>query len=290
MVLGKLLNSGLRKGLRRSLRPPLPLRGSNIVSSFLRYINLFASSLRNLLCSRSHLLTGFGLTSKVLPRDVVALSGIYVDDFLTTGPPRVVHDFMTHLRKLWKTSSPQYLTLENELTFLGVTIKKLPDGLYLYQHHYTEDLLLEHGSHPPARKRTTSGEPDHSKNDSPLPPDPSIPEHYEWIKRGQRILGGVLWLSTRTCPDLAFAVSSTAQVLTKDLELLKVKLRHLLQYLNTTKTMGLLYPHPKNRRLLLCPFRQTLTIWLHNSFVLWPCPTHGSLAIPQRTKDSRIIC
>ena len=43
------------------------------------------------------------------------------------------------------------------------------------------------------------------------------------------------WLSTRTHPDLAFAVSSTAQVLTKDLELLKLKLRHILQYRNTTK-------------------------------------------------------
>ena len=77
----------------------------------------------------------------------------------------------------------------------------------------------------------TSGEPDHFRKDDPLPPDASNPEHLEWIKRGQRILGGLLWLSTRTRPDLAFAVSSTAQVLTKDLELLKVKLRHILQYL-----------------------------------------------------------
>ena len=30
----------------------------------------------------------FGLTSKVLPEDVIGLSGIYVDDFLTVGPPR----------------------------------------------------------------------------------------------------------------------------------------------------------------------------------------------------------
>ena len=62
-------------------------------------------------------------------------------------------------------------------------------------------------------------------------------------------MGGILWLFTRTRPDLAFAVSSTAQVLTKDLELLKVKLGHLLQHLNTTTTMGLLYPHPKKREL-----------------------------------------
>ena len=36
----------------------------------------------------------FGLISKVLPDDVVALSGI-VDDFLPVGPPQVVHDFLT---------------------------------------------------------------------------------------------------------------------------------------------------------------------------------------------------
>ena len=52
-------------------------------------------------------------------------------------------------------------------------------------------------------------------------------------------------------PELGqvFAVSSTAQVLTRDLELLEVKLRHLLQYLSTTKTMGLLYAYPKKPHL-----------------------------------------
>ena len=191
----------------------------------------------------------FGLTSKVLPRDVLALSGIYVDDFLTVGPPQLVHDFLTALRKLWKTGDPQYLSPEVDITFLGVTIKMTEQGLLLHQHYYTEDLLKEHSSHITARKRMTSGEPDHFRKDDPLPPDASNPEHLEWIKRGQRILGGLLWLSTRTRPDLAFAVSSTAQVLTKDLELLKVKLRHILQYLNTTKTMGLLYVYPPRRDL-----------------------------------------
>ena len=62
-------------------------------------------------------------------------------------------------------------------------------------------------------------------------------------------MGGLLWLVTRTRPDLAFAVSSTAQVLTRDMELLKVKLRHLLQDLNTTKTMGLLYAYPRKPHL-----------------------------------------
>ena len=157
------------------------------------------------------------------------------------------------------------LTPDCDLTFLGVSIKKLPDGILLHQHFYTEDFLQEHSPHITARKRQTSGEPDHFIKADPLPPDPSNADHNEWIKRGQRILGGLLWLSTRTRPDLAFAVSSTAQVLTKNLELLKVKLRHLLQYLNTTKTKGIFYPHPRRSQLteftvfgglLLCPFRQ----------------------------------
>ena len=161
-----------------------------------------------------------------------------------------MHDFIDALRRLWKTSDPQYLTPTVELTFLGVSIRMTPEGLLLHQHHYTNDLLNEHSSHITARKRLTSGEPDRFKKDDPLPPDATNPDHQEWVKRGQRILGGFLWLSTRTRPDLAFAVSPAAQVLTKNLELLKVKLRHILQYLNTTRTLGLRYPYPRKRDLM----------------------------------------
>ena len=156
---------------------------------------------------------------------------------------------MNTLRKLRKTSEPQYLTPDHELTFLGVTLRRTDDGILFHQQLYADDLLQEHAPHMSARKRTTSSEPEHFQKEAPLPPNPSIPEHQEWIKRGQLILGGLLWLSTRTRPDLANSVSSTAQVLTHDLELLKTKLRHLLQYLNSTKTMGLLYRFPRKREM-----------------------------------------
>ena len=34
-----------------------------------------------------------GLTCRVPPEEVIAMSGIYVDDFLTAGPPPVVQVF-----------------------------------------------------------------------------------------------------------------------------------------------------------------------------------------------------
>ena len=81
----------------------------------------------------------------------------------------------------------------------------------------------------------------------------SNPEHVEWVKRAQKILGALLWLSTRTRPDIACAVSLAAQSQRQDLDQLKIRLRHLLQYLNTTKTFGLLYTFPqKEQPSILC--------------------------------------
>ena len=124
---------------------------------------------------------------------------------------------------MWKTSDPQYLTMDAELPFLGVLIRMTKDGLLLRQHHYTLDFLREHSSHISARKRTTSGEPEHFRRETPLPPDPTNIEHPQRVKILQKILGGLLWLSTRTRPDLSYSVSSAAQVLTKDIEGLKAK-------------------------------------------------------------------
>ena len=110
---------------------------------------------------------------------------------------------------------------------------------FLHQRHYTRDLLRDHSPHMSARRRNTSGEPDR------LIPDPTNSEHQRRIKIGQRMVGGLLWLSTHTRPDLAFAVSSAPQVLTQDVRRLKVKLRHLLQNpCSSSHSLALLYPYP----------------------------------------------
>ena len=74
------------------------------------------------------------------------------------------------------------------------------------------------------------------------------PRTCRMAKRAQRILGALLWLSTRTRPDIACAVSLAVQSLWYKLDHLKIRLRHLLQYLNTTKTFGLLYTFPQKEQ------------------------------------------
>ena len=70
-----------------------------------------------------------GLTCRVPPNEVVAMSGTYVDDFLTAGPSHVVRSFLATLHKMWKTSDPQYLTMDAELPLLGISIRMTKDGL-----------------------------------------------------------------------------------------------------------------------------------------------------------------
>ena len=226
-------------------------------------------SLQNHTPSTDHL----GLTCRVPPNEVVAMSGIYVDDFLTAGPSPVVRSFLAILRKMWETSDPQYLTMDAELPFLGVSIRMTKDGLLLHQHHYTLDFLREHSSHVSARKRTTSAEPEHFRRETPLPPDSTNIEHQQWVKIGQKIVGGSYGSLLALVQTFLTLFRPLPQILTKDIKGLKVTLRHLLQYINTTQTLGLLYPYPRHREMtdftvysdaLLCTLWETLPVWVHN--------------------------
>ena len=193
----------------------------------------------------------YGITKRVEPKRILAMIGIYVDDYLTVGQPETIAKFLLYLRRLWNTSAPQYLSQGSELPFLGLTVQRPPRGLFLHQVQYAELLLEEHASHIPKRTRTQ-------------PPDLNNPEDLEWIKIGQRIIGALLWLSTRTRPDLSRTVSLASQSLFKDLKKLKHRLRHLLQYLKSTKNLGLSYPFPKgtSNKLSLTEF----TVYTDSSF------------------------
>ena len=59
---------------------------------------------------KSPQLTYAGLNQRVQPKDVIALCGIYVDDYLSVGPLDIVTSFLEHLRSIWKTTEPVFLT------------------------------------------------------------------------------------------------------------------------------------------------------------------------------------
>ena len=158
------------------------------------------------------------------------------------------------------------------------------DGLLLHQHNFSEDLLKGHVAH---LKRTTPKDPEHTQKVPPPPPDPSNPEHQEWIKI-------VLWLSTRTRPDLAYAVLGTAQVLTKDLELLKIKLRHSQRYQDRRDCFTCIKDAGRRNsrsspslEIRHVTHQENIPIKVYHSPVLWKCQTLTSLAIANPQENQR---
>ena len=93
----------------------------------------------------------FGLTSQVSPEDIKGLIGIYVDDYLASGSKVLLHDFFQHLRGIWKTSDPLYLSPGMDFPFLGVTVEKRPYGLLIHQEAYTDEFLKEYGGYVTAQ-------------------------------------------------------------------------------------------------------------------------------------------
>ena len=81
------------------------------------------------------------VATQVDPGDVLGLVGVYVDDTLVTGSPEICKDVLSALRSLWKTGEPEFLSSSQPLRFLGVKVEKLPDGLYVHQHFYVDELL-----------------------------------------------------------------------------------------------------------------------------------------------------
>ena len=109
-VTAAFLNAPLLEGRVVILKPPEGESYSVILSQIHKSLCVLVKT-KFLLKNPS--VDQFGLTNLVLLEHVEAMSGIYVDDYFTAGPPKFVEAFMNTLRKLWKTSEPQFLSFDH---------------------------------------------------------------------------------------------------------------------------------------------------------------------------------
>ena len=77
----------------------------------------------------------------------------------------------------------------------------------------------------------------------PAPRKPDDPEpNPEKVRQAQRMAGGLIWLSTRTRPDVAFMTSRIGMFATVDPEWSLRLGKRVLRYLVATRDFGLVYP------------------------------------------------
>ncbi|CAJ1346735.1 unnamed protein product, partial [Effrenium voratum] len=130
---------------------------------------------------------------------LAGLVSIYVDDVLTATEKPVRERFEAVISERWETSKPDVLTEEHQIRFLGMSLKREENGIFLHQSDYVEELLKRHEGELVRSKTPMFKEiADEADED---------PGHFTAmdLTRAQKVTGEILWLMTRTRPDLLYS-------------------------------------------------------------------------------------
>ena len=137
------------------------------------------------------------------------LMSVYVDDILVAGEPKTVKLAMEAIQSKWTLSEVEWAA-DKPLRYCGfeVSMGAAGDGFYVSQSMYEQELLtrwgIEESLQYPAFKVTEDEE--HFTGEI----DPND------VRTAQMLTGALLWLSTRTRPDLVFGVSAMSRLTTKN--------------------------------------------------------------------------
>lgn len=198
----------------------------------------------------------------------------YVDDFLLTGEMEVIDLVARELRNKWETSKPELVDHQAGVRFLGTELWRSPEGLWFStQINYTTDLLRRNLGEE--QSEWTIKKLPMAKEVSPpnVPGDVDIAK----VRQAQRVVGELVWLSTRTRPDIGYAVSRMASLITKDPGLVVELARQVWNFLAGTIHHGLVFrnqPDEKELRVYTdASFNETcqgcvLVFW-GESLLLW---------------------
>ena len=164
----------------------------------------------------------------------LAILLVYIDDFLALGSQPVVRALLDTVSGLWKCGKVEWIEEvgKTAVKFFGFELRWSDGDLLLSQCSYIEDIARRY----PATKTSLT----------PLPPGAVTVEEVssnspEDLAVCQSLLGELIWLACRTRPDIAYAVSRLAGLMTRNATAVKALAHHLLGYVIGTADLALRY-------------------------------------------------
>ena len=141
------------------------------------------------------------------------LMAIYVDDVLLAAGDPVATCALKAIAEVWECAEPERATLEKPVSFCGFEIQQNSSerggGFRLHQHSYEEELIKKWEVHQ------SSSQVDFKL---PLPEEEAEfvkSENLDLVRRAQACTGALLWLATRTRPELSVGVAAMSRLCTK---------------------------------------------------------------------------
>lgn len=152
---------------------------------------------------------------------------VYVDDLLFCGEEEVLCQALKAVEATWSCAAAEWATETTPLKFCGmeITMDSAGNGLHLAQKGYEKELL--------ERWKVTG------KSDFPMfklsESDFEAVEVADVavLKEAQALAGGLLWLSTKTRPDLAYGVATMSRLMTRNAQKALEVGQALLKYISS---------------------------------------------------------
>ena len=155
----------------------------------------------------------------------------YVDDLMVAGEQAVVESTIKKIEEQWACSEPEYINNEKNIRFCGYELRwDRADNLLLMQPSYVLDLL---------DKYQVKG-----REAEPCPKiiqDENEDYTADTLRAAQQITGELLWVQTRTRPDLSYVVGAMSRWLHKRPGYVVQLGHHAMKYLAGTSYYGLRY-------------------------------------------------
>ena len=156
---------------------------------------------------------------------------IYVDDLMLCAPDDVQQKVWGQIKGLWKIADPVYAQADQPIKFLGINIYDMgKDGFYINQQPFIQELVKRY-----EMEDEKSGTPMSTKDVADIPEEPS---------RTQKIGGELLWISTRTRPDISYGLSSLCSACAKSPLWVVETGKHIIKFLNKTQDLSIKYDQP----------------------------------------------
>ena len=143
--------------------------------------------------------------------DVRGIMLVYVDDLMILGRRVTVESCLRRIAEEWELSTPEWLNSRNAVRFLGMGILRDERGIFLGQEDYIRDLMQKNGEEnghcsgvPITKEQVGRLEEEEGEKDA------------ECVRMAQKATGELMWVGTRTRPDLMYTLSCMSRYTLKN--------------------------------------------------------------------------
>ncbi|OLP89029.1 Copia protein [Symbiodinium microadriaticum] len=163
---------------------------------------------------------------------------VYIDDLLIQAPDQIMRDLYRWVSDKWEVDALDVLDYDHPIRFLGMELHKTVEGVEIGQEGFVRELLRAH-RHSGARslsqgpKETlilTDEEEQALVNAEPI----DLTGLEADVKEAQKRVGELMWLMSRTRPDIQYVVALMASKITRSPQMVNKIGQRLLDYLNET--------------------------------------------------------